>query len=247
MVVKVLFLVIHSDLFGMVKWPFKALSDLQLGAKKATLNHLVKGQWHASHWFCKGTAWIHDLQQSRLGRRKVRHRSLHRRRGRGGGRGWIGTWDRGDDDLVGGFNPFEKYARQDGNLPPKRGENKNILETTTQWWFLYLPNYFTSSDPHYDMSSEEKSGWGLLSDLKNMIVVMYTQKYNIWVFLVEWFLFFFVPPIPFDPNTKVLFGLFVHVFCNEVKEEIHHTSTAFEQNMNIEPVPERYKNRPWEY
>ena len=36
-----LYLVIQSDLFGMVKWPFKGLSDLQLGDKKVTLNHLV--------------------------------------------------------------------------------------------------------------------------------------------------------------------------------------------------------------
>ncbi len=33
--------VIQSDLFGMVKWPFQRLSDLQLGDKKVTLNHLV--------------------------------------------------------------------------------------------------------------------------------------------------------------------------------------------------------------
>ena len=32
---------IQSDLFGMVKWPFKGLSDLQLGNQKVTLNHLV--------------------------------------------------------------------------------------------------------------------------------------------------------------------------------------------------------------
>ena len=29
--------------------------------------------------------------------------------------------------LLGGFNPFEKYARQNGNLPPSRGENKKYL------------------------------------------------------------------------------------------------------------------------
>ena len=34
-------LAIHCDLFGMVKWPFWRLSDLQLGDKKVTLNHLV--------------------------------------------------------------------------------------------------------------------------------------------------------------------------------------------------------------
>ena len=35
------FLVIQSDLFGMVKWPFQRLSDLQPGDQKVTLNHLV--------------------------------------------------------------------------------------------------------------------------------------------------------------------------------------------------------------
>ena len=35
--------VIQSDLFGMVKWPVQGLSDLQLGDKKVTLNHLVGG------------------------------------------------------------------------------------------------------------------------------------------------------------------------------------------------------------
>ena len=34
-------LVIQSDLFGMVKWPFKGLSDLQLGDEKGTLKNLV--------------------------------------------------------------------------------------------------------------------------------------------------------------------------------------------------------------
>ena len=38
-----LYLVIQSDLFGMVKWPFKGLSDLQLEDQKVTLNHLVHG------------------------------------------------------------------------------------------------------------------------------------------------------------------------------------------------------------
>ena len=38
---KIMYLVIQSDLFGMVKWPFKGLSDLQLGDKNVTLNHLV--------------------------------------------------------------------------------------------------------------------------------------------------------------------------------------------------------------
>ena len=33
-------LAILCELFGMVKWPFKRLSDLQLGNQKVTLNHL---------------------------------------------------------------------------------------------------------------------------------------------------------------------------------------------------------------
>ena len=33
--------VILCDLFGMVKWPFQRLSDLQLGDKKVALNHLA--------------------------------------------------------------------------------------------------------------------------------------------------------------------------------------------------------------
>ena len=36
------FLAILCDLFGMVEWPFQRLSDLQLGDKKVTLNHLVE-------------------------------------------------------------------------------------------------------------------------------------------------------------------------------------------------------------
>ena len=36
-----LYLAILCDLFGMVKWPFKRLSDLQLRDQKVTLNHLI--------------------------------------------------------------------------------------------------------------------------------------------------------------------------------------------------------------
>ena len=39
--VKTIYLAILCDLLGMVKWPFQRLSDLQLGDKKVTLNHLV--------------------------------------------------------------------------------------------------------------------------------------------------------------------------------------------------------------
>ena len=53
------FLAILCDLFGMVKWPFQRLNDLQLGDKKVTLNHLVlelfqlfvkKNTWHMWPW-----------------------------------------------------------------------------------------------------------------------------------------------------------------------------------------------------
>ena len=36
-----IYLAIFGDLFEMAKWPFERLSDLQLGDKKVTLNHLV--------------------------------------------------------------------------------------------------------------------------------------------------------------------------------------------------------------
>ena len=40
---------ILCDLFGMVKWPFQGLSDLQIGDKKVTLNHLVE-DFFVSFW-----------------------------------------------------------------------------------------------------------------------------------------------------------------------------------------------------
>ena len=35
------------DLFGMVKWPFQSVSDLQLGDEKVTLNHLGGGNYYS--------------------------------------------------------------------------------------------------------------------------------------------------------------------------------------------------------
>ena len=73
------YLVIQSDLFGMVKWPFQRLSDLQLGDQKVTLNHLVvllficcviTLQVTVSHvrrfsgWWCKTPAfsqWVYSI------------------------------------------------------------------------------------------------------------------------------------------------------------------------------------------
>ena len=43
-------LAILCALFGMVKWPFKGLSDLQLGDKKVTLNHLVHNKFLTIPW-----------------------------------------------------------------------------------------------------------------------------------------------------------------------------------------------------
>ena len=48
-----MYLVIQSDLFGMVKWPCKRLSDLQLGDKKAPLNHLVGVFFFLRHFWNK--------------------------------------------------------------------------------------------------------------------------------------------------------------------------------------------------
>ncbi len=45
------YLAILCDLFGMVKWPFQGLSDLQLGDQKVTLNHLVRTLL-LTPWFC---------------------------------------------------------------------------------------------------------------------------------------------------------------------------------------------------
>ena len=41
----------------------------------------------------------------------------------------------GYEFLVGGFNPFEKYLSK-WESSPKRGEHKNIFETTTQIYFM---------------------------------------------------------------------------------------------------------------
>jgi len=45
-----------SDLFGMVKWPFQWLSDLQIGDQKVPLNHLVYIWW---------ASWDSSLQRRR--------------------------------------------------------------------------------------------------------------------------------------------------------------------------------------
>ncbi len=45
--------------------------------------------------------------------------------------------------LVGGFNPFEKYESQNGNLPPIRGENKKRLKPPPS---LYIWIKFDSTE-----------------------------------------------------------------------------------------------------
>ena len=55
-------LAIHCEFFGIVKWPFKWLSDLQLRHQKVTLNHLVYDvsdrlfQW--SRYFEASSWWL---------------------------------------------------------------------------------------------------------------------------------------------------------------------------------------------
>ena len=46
--------------------------------------------------------------------------------------------------LVGGFNPFEKYARQNGNhFPRVRGENKKCLKPPGSiLLYTSVPEYF---------------------------------------------------------------------------------------------------------
>ena len=50
------FLAILCDLFGMFKWPFQWFSDLQLGDKKVTLNHLVPN--FQLNCFCFSWSWL---------------------------------------------------------------------------------------------------------------------------------------------------------------------------------------------
>ena len=47
--------------------------------------------------------------------------------------------------LVGGFNPFEKYARQNGNLPQIEVKKK-IFETTTQFTDFFIAPSANQSD-----------------------------------------------------------------------------------------------------
>ena len=55
-------LAILCDLFGMVKWPFKGLSDLQLGNQKVTLNHLAIG-FSAHATFAQAHRWHIQLRR----------------------------------------------------------------------------------------------------------------------------------------------------------------------------------------
>ena len=52
------YLAILCDLFGVVKWPFKCLSDLSLGDQKVTLNHLVLVNWCFGARCFKHSDWI---------------------------------------------------------------------------------------------------------------------------------------------------------------------------------------------
>ena len=81
------------------------------------------------------------------------------------------------NSLVGGFNPFEKYARQNGFIFPKvRGEHKkNIWVATTQnyWW----PDRFKTWLPQiigWSLWSEKQVGiyWGVrLEGIVRIVIV----------------------------------------------------------------------------
>ena len=58
-------LVIQSDLFRMVKWPFKWLSDLQLGNKKSRIES--PGMWFSEDvatitWVHLGSIWLNSVR-----------------------------------------------------------------------------------------------------------------------------------------------------------------------------------------
>ena len=54
-------LAILCDLFGIVKWPFQRLRDLQLGDKKITLNHLKKINHFKPAWGGPNFGSTHQL------------------------------------------------------------------------------------------------------------------------------------------------------------------------------------------
>ena len=62
------YLAILCDLFGMVKWPFKGLSDLQLGNQNVTLNHLVTDKFAA-----KGEASVMTCDDQSIGTFLLKH------------------------------------------------------------------------------------------------------------------------------------------------------------------------------
>ena len=51
-------------------------------------------------------------------------------------------------DLVGGFNPFEKYARQIGSFFPGRDEHKKIFKTTNQYFMVDYNPYMPGLEKH---------------------------------------------------------------------------------------------------
>ena len=76
---------------------------------------------------------------------------------------------------VGGFNPFEKYARQIVSFPQVSGsKSKKSLKTITPWlrillsiysnskktWYLFLQTYLISTSPQTSSSSETTNGIG---------------------------------------------------------------------------------------
>ena len=63
MMVKIYHLAIFCDLFGMVKWPFQRLCDLQVGDAKVTLNHLAYLIWCTSWHGTNPWNWYRILSQ----------------------------------------------------------------------------------------------------------------------------------------------------------------------------------------
>ena len=76
------------------------------------------------------------------------------------------------DNLVGGFNPSEKYARQIGNLPQVSGENKKYLKPSpsNQLEAVHCINFAATAS--------ENSSMALTPDLTNKTTVDVGRMYG---------------------------------------------------------------------
>ena len=79
--------------------------------------------------------------------------------------------------LVGGFNPIEKYAHQNGNLPQNRGENKNI-------WNHHLvinPYYLYTGKTLYGVQKLRSKMFGWLPATLKTSALTGSSFFQIWL------------------------------------------------------------------